>query len=100
MPTPWPSSYALTVDLLTLVGTVVVVFLLNSLLEEVFYRWWLQTRWEPILGRRPALAAVVVNHGVLGLFLGYLWSTYRLMWKIVVVHGAINVAPIAISSLG
>lgn len=119
-----PSSYASTVDLLTLVGTVVVVFLLNSLLEEVFYRRWLQTRWEPILGRWPAvllasllwaswhigihstgrldvdLASVVVNQGVLGLFLGYLWSKYRLMWPILLVHGAINAAPIAISLLG
>lgn len=50
-----PSDYALTVDLVTLIITVAVVFLLNSLLEEVFYRRWLQTRWEFILGRWPAI---------------------------------------------
>jgi uncharacterized protein len=34
---------------------------------------------------------VLVNHGVQGLFLGYLWSKYRMMWPLLVVHGAINV---------
>jgi hypothetical protein len=92
--------------------------------EEVFYRRWLQTRWESILGRWPAallasllwaswhigiqttgrldvdLASVVDNQGVRGLFLGYLWSEYRLMRPILLVHGAINTAPIAIFLLG
>ncbi|MEV0702561.1 CPBP family intramembrane glutamic endopeptidase [Saccharopolyspora sp. NPDC050389] len=113
-----PSDFALTVDLVTLIVTVVVVFLVNSFLEEVFYRRWLQTRWEVMLGRWPAIvlasllwavwhiaiqgtgelpvdvASVVANQGVLGLFLGYLWSKYRLMWPILVVHGATNAAPI------
>ncbi|WP_406674920.1 CPBP family intramembrane glutamic endopeptidase [Nonomuraea sp. N2-4H] len=97
--------------------TMIVVFALNALLEEAFYRRWLQTRWEHIIGRRPAivlaslpfaawrigihgtgdlltdLATVVVHQGVQGLFLGYLWSRYRLMWPILTVHGAINAAP-------
>ncbi|MEW2441820.1 CPBP family intramembrane glutamic endopeptidase [Micromonospora marina] len=79
---------------------------------------WLQTRWESLLGRWPAivlaslvwaawhvaiqgtgrpgadLATVVVNHGVLGLFLGYLWSRYRRMWPLLVVHGAVNAMPV------
>lgn len=48
-------------------------------------------------GQRAAgvdLATVVVNHGVLGLFLGYLWSRYRRMWPLLVVHGAVNAVPV------
>ncbi|MET7280179.1 CPBP family intramembrane glutamic endopeptidase [Kribbella sp. NPDC005582] len=96
-------------------------FLANSVLEEVFYRRWLQTRWEQRLGPWPAiliasiawavwhvtlqgrgefgidLASVLVNQGVQGLFLGYLWSRYRRMWPLITVHGAINAVPIFLS---
>ncbi len=113
-----PSDYADTVDAATLIATVVVVFLVNALLEEVFYRRWSQTRWEAVLGRWPAivlasllwaawhvaiqgvgdlpvdLASAFANQGVQGLFLGYLWSRYRLMWPLLVVHGAINALPL------
>jgi membrane protease YdiL (CAAX protease family) len=41
----------------------------------------------------------VVGQGVQGLFLGYLWSRYRLMWPILTVHGAINAATIVIALL-
>ncbi|WP_252374994.1 MULTISPECIES: CPBP family intramembrane glutamic endopeptidase [unclassified Nonomuraea] len=115
---PPTSDFAATVDTLTLVVTVVVVFVVNALLEEFFYRRWLQTRWEHLLGPWPAivlssllwaswhigiqgtgdlprdLASAFVNQGVQGLFLGYLWSRYRLMWPLLVVHGAVNAAPI------
>ncbi|MCG5219709.1 type II CAAX endopeptidase family protein [Streptosporangium sp. KLBMP 9127] len=118
-----PSNYAATVDPVTLLVTFAVVFVVNSLLEEVFYRRWLQTRWEHILGRWPAivlasllwaawhvgiqgtgdlpadLSSAFVNQGVQGLFLGYLWSRYRLMWPILVVHGAMNAAPILLGML-
>ncbi|WP_220448837.1 CPBP family intramembrane glutamic endopeptidase [Nonomuraea mesophila] len=117
------SDFAATVDPLTLVVTVVVVFVVNALLEEVFYRRWLQTRWEHLLGPWPAivlssllwaswhigiqgtgdlprdLASAFVNQGVQGLFLGYLWSRYRLMWPLLVVHGAVNAAPILLGML-
>jgi len=117
------SDYAASVDLVTLVLTIVVVFSVNSLLEEVFYRRWLQTRWEHIIGRWPAimltsllwaawhvgiqgtghlptdLSSAIVNQGVQGLFLGYLWSRYRLMWPILVVHGAMNAARILLGML-
>lgn len=112
------SDYAARADLGTLVLTVVVVFAVNSLLEEVVYRRRLQTRWEHVIGRRPAivltsllgaawhvgiqgtghlptdLSSAIVDQGVLGLFLGCLWSRYRLMWPILVVHGAMNAAPV------
>jgi hypothetical protein len=45
------------------------------------------------------LASAVVNQGVQGLSLGYLWSRYRMMWPILVVHGAINGASIVIALL-
>lgn len=98
--------------------TVLVVFLTASVLEEVFYRVWLQTRLEILLGRWPAIALAAVlwslwhpviqgsdnvlvdlanaltYQGVDGLFLGYLWSRYRNVWMLIVVHGVIN-APVA-----
>ncbi|TDB73070.1 CPBP family intramembrane metalloprotease [Micromonospora sp. KC721] len=113
-----PSDFGRTVDPAVLVGVLVVGFAANALLEEVFYRRWLQSRWESILGRWPAivlaslvwaawhvgiqgtgelgtdLASVAVHQGVLGLFLGYLWSRYRRMWPLLVVHGAVNSVPI------
>ncbi|MEV8376372.1 CPBP family intramembrane glutamic endopeptidase [Kribbella sp. NPDC056861] len=106
---------------LELVLTVIGVFLINSVLEEYFYRRWLQTRWEQLLGPWPAivlssiawavwhvalqgrgdlgidLASVLVNQGVLGLFLGYLWSRYRRMWPLITVHGAINAVGLMLS---
>ncbi|MGC4938273.1 CPBP family intramembrane glutamic endopeptidase [Kribbella sp. DT2] len=106
---------------LDLVMAMVAVFLINSVLEEVFYRRWLQTRWEQQLGPWPAiviasllwacwhvgiqgtgelgvdLAGAVVNQGVLGLFLGYLWSRYRRMWPLFTVHGAVNAMGILLS---
>ncbi|MBF6335592.1 CPBP family intramembrane metalloprotease [Nocardia abscessus] len=101
--------------------TMLMVFLLNAVLEEIFYRIWLQTRLEAVCGRLPAilwtamlwaswhvaiqgsagfgidLATVVVRLGADGLFLGYLWSRYRDPWLLFVVHGLIN-APIAMLS--
>lgn len=106
---------------LELAVAVLVGFLVNSVLEEYFYRRWLQTRWEQLLGPWPAiliasivwavwhvsiqgtgtfgvdLAATLVNQGVLGLYLGYLWSRYRRMWPLLTVHGATNVVPILLS---
>ncbi|SDM19647.1 CAAX protease self-immunity [Allokutzneria albata] len=109
--TPWSGQPAPLVVLLT-------VFLVNSALEEVFYRFWLQTRLESLYGRWPAivvsallwavwhaaiqggngvaldLASVVANQGVTGLFLGYLWSRHRNPWVLILAHGLVN-APIA-----
>lgn len=111
------------VDAVTVVATVVVVFVVNSVVEEVFYRRWLQTRWEVLLGPWPGivlasllwavwhigiqstgslpvdLASTAVNQGVTGLFLGYLWSRYRVMWPILTVHGAMNAAPVLVALL-
>lgn len=116
-------------DLVTILITMITVFAVNALLEEVFYRRWLQTRWERLIGPWPAivlaglafaawhvgiqgsgggsgpghlgadLASAFVNQGVLGLFLGYLWTRYRLMWPILTVHGAINAAPALLALL-
>lgn len=109
-----PSDFGTTVDPVTLVVTMAAVFLLNAVLEEVFYRRWLQSGWEAVIGAWPAivlssllwaswhiaiqgrgdlpldLASVFVNQGVTGLFLGYLWSRYRRMWPLLVVHGLVN----------
>ncbi|MCP2259560.1 Membrane protease YdiL, CAAX protease family [Streptoalloteichus tenebrarius] len=113
LPTDAPVAEPAALALTLLVG-----FVVNGVVEEVFYRRWLQTRWEALLGRWPAivlaslvwaawhvgiqgggplpldLASVLVSQGVQGLFLGYLWSRYRRMWPILVVHGVVNAAPL------
>lgn len=118
-----PYGRAPTADAATLIATVIVVFLVNAVLEEYFYRVWLQTRLELFLGRWPAvlassilwaswhaaiqgqgrldldLASVVVNLGVVGLFLGYLWARYRTVWALLIVHGAMNSAPLFLAML-
>lgn len=120
---PWrpPRSTSLDgFDVGTLMITVLFVFLINAGVEELFYRRWLQTNLEASLGPWPAiivaslcwaiwhistqgsgdllgdLASAVINQGVTGLFLGYLWSRYRLMWPLLVAHGAINALPVLI----
>lgn len=108
-----PAEYSWP-DTATLVITLVAGFLINAGVEELFYRVWLQSRLEMILGRWPAIvlaslvwavwhiaiqggrgltldiANVFGNQGVQGLFLGYLWSRHRNPWAILLVHGAIN----------
>ena len=101
-------------DMWTLPLTLLIGFLINAVIETLFYRVWLQSRLELLFGRWPAVvlaslvwalwhvviqggrgvdidvATVIANHGVLGLFLGYLWSRYRQLWAVLLVHGALN----------
>jgi membrane protease YdiL (CAAX protease family) len=101
-------------DPVVLGGAVVVTFVTASVTEEIFYRVLLQTRLESLLGRWPAITAsallfaamhvhrvgdgplwqttavVLAFNGGFGLFVGYLWSRYRNVWALVVVHGAVN----------
>ncbi|WP_217649317.1 CPBP family intramembrane glutamic endopeptidase [Gracilibacillus orientalis] len=101
-------------DLIVLIIGASFSFLMNSVLEELFYRVWLQTRLEALLGTWPAIMAssllwaiwhmaiqggdsadiafsnVIVNQGVMGLFLGFLWAKYRNVWVLIIIHGLIN----------
>lgn len=103
--------------------TVIAVFLINAVIEEVFYRFWLQTRLESRCGRWPAIlltsllwaawhsaihggngllvdsAAAVLNIGVTGLFLGYLWSRHRNPWLLIAVHGFMNAPPAMLAAM-
>lgn len=103
---------------LVLLAALVVGFLANALLEELFYRRWLQARWEVLVGPWAAivlssllwavwhtaiqgrgdllvdLASAVLNQGVTGVFLGLLWARYRRLWPLLVVHGAVNALPL------
>ncbi|WP_336672037.1 CPBP family intramembrane glutamic endopeptidase [Tsukamurella sp. USMM236] len=105
--------------LLLLVG-----FAINALLEEVFYRRWLLTRWHAVLGPWAAVALsalvwaswhvaiqgsgdlpldamnVLANQGVSGLFLGFLWLRYRVMWPLLVIHGVWNANPLQFLACG
>ncbi|MFK0523681.1 lysostaphin resistance A-like protein [Paenibacillus illinoisensis] len=116
-PVAQPEGAITATDTTELLLLMLIGFMINSVLEEVFYRVWLQTRLEALLGRWSAIllvsilwsiwhvaiqgygqwdidvAAVIANHGVTGLFLGYLWARYRRVWVIILVHGLINASP-------
>ena len=101
-------------DPVTLIAGSLATLLTASVLEEVFYRAWLQTRLEVRYGRWPAivaqallfaamhsgrvaadgvllgLATIVAFQGVFGLMLGYLWARYRNFYAIVFVHAVTN----------
>ncbi|MGK2869124.1 MAG: lysostaphin resistance A-like protein [Mycobacterium sp.] len=106
-------------DLTTAIAILAVGFLVNAVVEEFFYRRWLQTAWTRAFGGPwPAivlssivwaswhiaiqgtgaladdLANVIANQGILGLFLGLMWSRYRVMWPLLVVHGLLNANPL------
>ncbi|BBY31797.1 CPBP family intramembrane glutamic endopeptidase [Mycolicibacterium sediminis] len=108
-------------DTLTVIAMVFIGFLLNAVVEEFFYRRWLQTRWERVLGGVwPGIivssltwaswhiaiqgtvdwvvdvANVVANQGVTGLFLGLLWQRHRAMSPLLLVHGLMNANPLAL----
>ncbi|MFS0723094.1 CPBP family intramembrane glutamic endopeptidase [Paenibacillus sp. 1P07SE] len=113
---PYAAS-ELTEPVIAAIFYVLIGFFINGVLEELFYRVWLQTRLERLLGVWPAilltsilwaiwhiaiqgtgewqldLATVIANHGVTGIFLGYLWAKYRNVWVLFIVHGLINASP-------
>lgn len=111
---PVPSAADLP-PLPVLLVVMTTTFLTASVLEEVFFRYWLQTRLEILYGRwagillaslvfavmhvvshqatgNPGtdLATVVVVQGSMGLLLGYLWARYRNVWLLIVLHGGTN----------
>lgn len=118
--TPFDST---EVDPTILISALLIGFLINSVLEELFYRIWLQTRLELLLGTWPAIlatsllwaswhiavhssghwdvdiATVMVNHGVIGLFLGYLWARFRRVWVLIIVHGFMNAHPLQLMEI-
>lgn len=102
-------------DAVTLAVVSLVTLLTASVLEEVFFRGWLQTRVETLLGRWPAiavssvlfaamhipshvhagtvgigLATIVAAQGTFGLMQGYLWSRYRNLWAPIAIHIVVN----------
>lgn len=108
VPDGWP-------DPVTLAVVASVTALTAGVGEEVFYRYWLQSRLEALAGRwtgilaaallfalmhvvshstglAPDLAVttVIASQGVTGLVLGYLWSRYRRLWACILVHVALN----------
>lgn len=113
-----PASTGERPDPLILATILVVGFIVNALIEELFYRRWLQTRVQALIGTCPAIiwvsilwalwhatiqgtgepvvdiAAVILNQGVTGLFFGLLWARLRLLWPLLVAHGAMNAVPL------
>ncbi|MGN7778864.1 lysostaphin resistance A-like protein [Mycolicibacterium sp. 22603] len=114
-------SERIDVDWVTLLVGLVLGFLINAVVEEFFYRRWLQTRWARVLGGTwPAiivssllwaswhiaiqgtgdlgmnLANTIVNQGVTGLFIGLLWARGRAMWPLLVTHGLMNANPVVL----
>ncbi len=104
-------------DPVTLAVASLVTLLTAGVLEEVFYRGFLQTRIESLLGRWPAImvssslfammhlpthlgsgpvltevAMILAFQGSFGVFCGYLWSRYRNIWITIGVHIIVNLA--------
>lgn len=102
-------------DRTTLVVAATATALTASIGEEVFYRYWLQTRLEALFGAWAGIlttavvfglmhlashtagyglglgtAIVVANQGVSGIVLGYLWSRYRRLWMPILLHLSVN----------
>lgn len=102
-------------DPVTVAVASVITLLTASVLEEVFYRGFLQTRLESLVGRWPAIAAtsilfaamhiashvhartvavdlatIVAVQGTFGVMQGYLWSRYRNIWAPIAIHIAVN----------
>lgn len=70
--TPFVSMRIGITDPTILIATLLVGFLINSVLEELFYRVWLQTRLELLLGTWPAI-----------LFTSLLWASWH-----IAIHGS------------
>lgn len=102
-------------DPVTMAVASVITLLTAGVLEEVFYRGFLQTRLESVVGRWPAiatssilfaamhiashvhvstlavdLATIIAVQGTFGVMQGYLWSRYRNIWAPIAIHVAIN----------
>ncbi|MEU9805270.1 type II CAAX endopeptidase family protein [Mycobacterium sp. NPDC050853] len=102
-------------DSVTIAVASVLTLLTAGVLEEVFYRGFLQTRLESLVGRWPAiatsstlfaamhiashvhmstlavdLASIVAVQGTFGVMQGYLWSRYRNIWAPIAIHIAVN----------
>ncbi|MEV0195839.1 CPBP family intramembrane glutamic endopeptidase [Nonomuraea sp. NPDC050691] len=101
-------------DPVTLAVASLITLLTASVLEEIFYRGWLQTRLEALYGRWPAVmassllfafmhtthipaaapalgvAGIVAYQGMFGLMQGYLWARYRNIWAIILIHTLVN----------
>ena len=99
------------VDLAYLIIAATLTALTAGVGEELFYRYWLQTRAEALLGRWGGIvlasfafaimhlggdrqgngllvevAAVIIVQGSFGIMLGYLWSKYRNLSLIIAAH--------------
>ncbi|MFE3455356.1 CPBP family intramembrane glutamic endopeptidase [Nonomuraea sp. NPDC059194] len=101
-------------DPVTLAVGSLITLLTAGVLEEVFYRAWLQTRLEVLYGSWPAIlgsallfaamhvshldpgalgvgiASIVAAQGVFGLMQGYLWARYRNIWVVILIHVIVN----------
>ena len=112
-------------DLGTIVLAATATALTASIGEEIFYRYWLQTRLEALLGRWAGIlvaslifglmhlashvaghglglgaAIVIANQGVAGIVFGYLWSRYRRLWLPIALHLSTNGLQVVLYLLG
>lgn len=118
VPTGWP-------DPVTLAIAATVTAVTAGLGEELFYRYWLQSRLEALTGRWTgillaslifglmhwgshglglspdlSITTVIASQGVFGIVVGYLWSRYRQFWPCVLLHVAVNGTLVVLYFLG
>ena len=102
-------------DPVTLIVLASVTALTAGVGEEIFYRYWLQTRLEALGGRwfgilsasllfagmhlgshgqtlawDLRLVSVIAQQGTFGIVCGYLWSRYRRLWAPITTHVLFN----------
>lgn len=112
-------------DPVTLIIAASVTALTAGVGEEIFYRYWLQTRLEAIGGRwfgilaaslvfaamhlgshgrelawDLRIVAVIAQQGTFGIISGYLWSRYRRLWAPILCHILANGLLVAVHLLG
>lgn len=122
---PWTSTYNPgDIDVVLLIIGAVVTAISAGVGEELFYRRWLQTRVEALLGGWAGitiasflfaimhlgshssgdfitdLTRVIAFQGSMGLFLGLMWWRYRNLWAIILVHLLANGWGVAVFLVG
>lgn len=116
---PWVPRHDFSgLDPIELAVVALITALTAGVGEELFYRRWLQTRLEAVLGGWPGIlvaslvfafmhlgshgtgdlgrdvVSVVVSQGTAGLLLGVVWWRYRALWAIVAIHVLMNGWPV------
>ncbi|MGH3939168.1 MAG: hypothetical protein ACRDTG_11145 [Pseudonocardiaceae bacterium] len=86
-PLPQAENYP---DPVVLVIAASITFFTTNVVEELSHGQSDST----LTGLPLTLGAIMIQQGVFGLFVGYLWSQYRNVWALIAAHSIINTLPL------